>query len=200
MDRDDASRGHIYEIAEKPLQQIFEDCKRRTTNKVSVYLKSIVAIGFVVAVEVPFACCVADVSQVEVHTFLTILGCHCSQSTALHTHQAHSFHVQFCVCVCVCVYLSLSLSLLCLLRISLLLRWTSNAGTFNSIQQEKWDRIFRNRQQQPTCSQEHSTSLAYKKMWQEEKKTKKRETEISRQRGRAITWTTGLEQRRGGQM
>jgi hypothetical protein len=37
-------------------------------------------------------------------------------------------------------------------------------------------------------------------MWQEEKKTKKRETEISRQRGRAITWTTGLEQRRGGQM
>jgi hypothetical protein len=110
MDRDDASRGHIYEIAEKPLQQIFEDCKRRTTNKVSVYLKSIVAIGFVVAVEVPFACCVADVSQVEVHTFLTILGCHCSQSTALHTHQAHSFHVQFCVCVCVCVSLSLSLS------------------------------------------------------------------------------------------
>ncbi len=144
----------------------------------SVYLKSIVAVGFVVAVEVPFACCVADVSQVEVHTFLTILGCHCSQSTALHTHQAHSFHVQFRVCVCVC----LSLSLSCLLRISLWLRWTSNAGTFTSIQQEKWDRIFRNRHQQPTCSQEHSTSLAYKKMWREEKKTKKRKTERSRQR------------------
>ncbi len=116
------------------------------------------------------------------------------------THTKHTPSMFSSVCVCACVCVCVSLSLLCLLRISLWLRWTSNAGTFNSIQQEKWDRIFRNRQQQPTCSQEHSTSLAYKKMWREEKKTKKRETERSRQRGRAITWTTGLERIRGGQM
>jgi hypothetical protein len=56
-----------------------------------VYLKSIVAVWFVIAIEIPFASGVADVSQIEIHALLTILGCHCS-------HPAHpqepASHVQ----------------------------------------------------------------------------------------------------------
>jgi hypothetical protein len=43
-----------------------------------VYLKSIVAVWFVIAIEIPFASGVADVSQIEIDALLTILGCHCS--------------------------------------------------------------------------------------------------------------------------
>jgi hypothetical protein len=56
-----------------------------------VYLKSIVAVWFVIAIEIPFASGVADVSQIEIDALLTILGCHCSHPT--HPQQPAS-HVQ----------------------------------------------------------------------------------------------------------